>query len=77
MKNTHSIDEAYKELQALVEEFEHEEINLDSSIPKFKRGLELAAYLKEKLGSLKNEVKEIKEQFEEKKPVDESSEIPF
>jgi len=71
-----TIDQAYKELQSLVEEFEHEEVNLDTSIPKFKRGLELAAYLKDKLGALNNEVKEIKEKFEEKNGEVDMSEEP-
>lgn len=60
-----TIEQAYTELQSIVAEFENEEVNLEKSIPKFKRGLQLAAALKEKLSVLKNEVEEIKAKFEE------------
>lgn len=58
-----SIDQAYKELQKIVAEFEGGEIDLEKSIPRFKEGLQLAAYLKEKLNGLKVEIEEIKNTF--------------
>ncbi|MFH2019301.1 MAG: exodeoxyribonuclease VII small subunit [bacterium] len=58
-----SIESAYKELQKIVSEFENDEINLETSLPKFKKGLELSAFLKDRLGELKNEIKEIKDKF--------------
>lgn len=58
-----TLDEAYQELQTIVHEFEDEEIDLEKSIPKFKKGLELAKFLEDKLTGIKNEVKEIKEKF--------------
>lgn len=61
-----TIESAYKELQKIVTEFENDEINLETSLPKFKRGLELSAFLKNRLGALKNEIKEIKDQFTDK-----------
>jgi len=61
-----TIESAYQELQTIVSEFENDEINLETSLPKFKRGLELAAYLKDRLGALKNEIEEIKEKFADK-----------
>ncbi|MCG2691552.1 exodeoxyribonuclease VII small subunit [Microgenomates group bacterium] len=55
-----TLDEAYQELQTIVKEFENEEIDLETSIPKFKKGLELAKFLEDKLTKIKNEVQEIK-----------------
>jgi exodeoxyribonuclease VII small subunit len=62
-----SIDQAYKELQKLVKEFENDEIDLEKSIPRFKEGLELAAFLKEKLKSMKVEIEEVKGKFADEK----------
>lgn len=58
-----SLDQAYKNLQSIVKEFEDEAIDLETSIPKFKKGLELAKFLEDKLTKIKNEVQEIKEKF--------------
>ncbi len=58
-----SLDQAYKQLQSIVKEFEDEAIDLETSIPKFKKGLELAKFLEDKLTGIKNEVQEIKEKF--------------
>ncbi|MFH0943557.1 MAG: exodeoxyribonuclease VII small subunit [Candidatus Beckwithbacteria bacterium] len=55
-----TLDEAYQELQTIVQEFEDEEIDLETSIPKFKKGLELAKFLEDKLTKIKNKVQEIK-----------------
>jgi len=58
-----SLDQAYKNLQSIVKEFEAETLDLETSIPKFKKGLELAKFLEDKLTKIKNEVQEIKEKF--------------
>lgn len=58
-----TLDQAYKELQDIVKEFEDEEIDLETSIPKFKQGLKLAKYLEDKLTNIRNEVQEIKDKF--------------
>ena len=58
-----SLDQAYQQLQSIVKEFEDEAIDLETSIPKFKKGLELAKFLEDKLTKIKNEVQEIKEKF--------------
>ena len=55
-----TLDGAYQELQTIVKEFEDEEIDLETSIPKFKKGLELAKFLEDKLTKIKNKVQEIK-----------------
>jgi exodeoxyribonuclease VII small subunit len=66
MKTTKpSLDKAYQQLQNIVKEFESEEIDLETSIPKFKKGLELAKFLENKLTKIKNEVQEIKAKFDQ------------
>ena len=75
-----SLSEAFKELEEITQEFENEEVDLEKGIPKFKRGLQLARYLKKKLSIIENEIKEIKGDFkdldkEEEKPKLENS--PF
>ena len=46
---TASFKEQFDELEALVEEFEKGELDLDESLKKFERGLQLAAACKERL----------------------------
>ena len=75
-----SLSNAFKELEEITKEFENEEVDLEKGIPKFKRGLELARYLKKRLSIIENEIKEIKRDFkdldkEEEKPKLENS--PF
>ncbi|MDZ4209545.1 MAG: exodeoxyribonuclease VII small subunit, partial [Candidatus Curtissbacteria bacterium] len=62
-KKQPTLDQAYQQLQTIVKEFESQEIDLEKSIPKFKKGLELAKFLEDKLSKIKNEVQEIKDKF--------------
>ena len=75
-----SLSKAFKELEEITKEFENEEVDLEKGIPKFKRGLQLARYLKKRLSIIENEIKKIKGDFkdldkEEEKPKLENS--PF
>jgi len=56
-----SLNQAFEELENLVKEFEAGEVDLETGIPKFKRGLELAKYLKTRLTEMENQIEEIKE----------------
>ena len=58
-----SLSKAFKELEEITQEFENEEVDLEKGIPKFKRGLELARYLKKRLSIIENEIEEIKGEF--------------
>jgi len=58
-----SLREAYTELEKLVSEFEQGELDLETSLPKFKRGLELSKQIKERLEVIENQVIEMKKQF--------------
>lgn len=62
-KEKQSFQEAFLELETLVQEFEKGELDLDESLKKFERGLELAAQCKERLSVIENKVKEIKAKF--------------
>ena len=43
-KKNKKFEEALKELEEIVEEFENKEVDLDTSIKKFKKGTELLKY---------------------------------
>ncbi len=53
-----------KELEQIVSSFEEAEIDLEAALPKFKRGMELAAELKQELEQFTNQVQVIKQKFE-------------
>jgi len=66
-KKKPSLGEAFEELEKITAEFESGEVDLEKGVPKFRRGLELAKYLKKRLTEIENEIEEIKAEFEEKK----------
>ena len=59
-----NFEKSFTELEAIVEKFESGSINLDESLQKFERGLELAAQLKARLHDVENKIIEIKQKFE-------------
>lgn len=54
-----NITTVVKELENITHEFENEEIDLEQSIPKFKKAMELAKYIKHRLTRVENEVEKI------------------
>lgn len=64
MSTQPNLNTAFTELEQIVQQFEHDEIDLEQSLPKFKRGLELAKFLKTRLNKLENEIKTIKAEFD-------------
>lgn len=62
-KKAKSFQQAYQELEKLTEEFENEDLDLEESLPKFRKALELSQLLKERLSKIENEISEIKEQY--------------
>lgn len=64
-KNNISLSQAFKELEEITQQMENEEVDLEKGIPKFKRGLQLARFLKEKLTKIENEIEEIKAEFKD------------
>lgn len=60
-----SLSKAFEELERITQEFESGEVDLEKGVPKFKRGLELARFLKKKLSKIENEIEEIKGKFKD------------
>jgi exodeoxyribonuclease VII small subunit len=50
---------AYEELQQITREFEHNELDLEKSIPKFKRATELVKFLQAELKKMETQIEEI------------------
>jgi exodeoxyribonuclease VII small subunit len=60
-----SFKKAFQELEALTQEFESGEVDLETSIKKFEKALELSHICKTKLKEIENEIIEIKEKYED------------
>lgn len=50
---------AYDELQTITHEFEKSELDLEKSLPRFKRATELVNFLKKELAKMETEIEEI------------------
>ncbi len=70
-----SLQADFEELTALAEEFESGKLDLEESIPKFRRGLELARKIKARLAQIENEIKEIKSEFKDVESKEESLKV--
>ncbi|MDP2656666.1 MAG: exodeoxyribonuclease VII small subunit [bacterium] len=57
--------DAMEELEGIVKQFESGNLDLDESLKKFERGLELAEQCKKQLAVVENKIKEIKGKFSE------------
>jgi exodeoxyribonuclease VII small subunit len=64
-------ESALKELESLVEQLESGELNLDQSLDRFKRGVELTRHCQDVLDKAQQTVEQLL------KPDDESSAAPF
>jgi len=58
-----SLNENFQELEKIVQELETDKVDLEESIKKFERGLELADLCKKRLTEVENKVVEIKKKF--------------
>lgn len=63
MSKGFNFGKAYKELEKIVEEFESREIDLEKDLPKFERGLKLAAELQKRLKEAENKVVDVQKKF--------------
>jgi exodeoxyribonuclease VII small subunit len=63
MNKKSSLKSDFEELTKLTEEFESGKISLEESMPKFRRGLELARRIKKRLEEIENEIHEIKSEY--------------
>ena len=64
-KDSTNFAKEMKELEAIVEWFEAEEVDLNEALPKFERGMELATKLRKPLSEVENKVEVIKKRFDE------------
>lgn len=63
-KDSQSFSKLFEELEKITQEFEHQEnLDIDDSLKKFERGLEIASTLKKRLVDVELKVKKIKEKF--------------
>ena len=58
-----SFQQSFEELEKIVHEFEEGNLDLDESLKKFERGLQLAEDCKKRLQEVENRVIEIKKKF--------------
>lgn len=54
---------AYEELEKIVAAFESGDIDLERDLPKFERGLKLAAECRERLRQIENHIRKIEKTF--------------
>ena len=63
-----NLTQAMIELEKMTREFDSGQVDLEQGIPKFKRGLQLARLLNQKLTEIENEIEEIKAEFAAEEP---------
>lgn len=64
-KKEPTFKKAFHDLEELTREFESGELDLEASIKKFEKALELSHICKTKLKEIENEIIEIKEKYED------------
>jgi len=64
-KKQPTFKQAFEELEKIAETFEQDDIDLESGLKEYERGLELAQVCKQQLADLKVRVKDIQEKFNE------------
>lgn len=67
MKDEKNFESALKELEQINEEFASGKIGLEKGLSRFKRALELANYLRQRLEEVENQIKKIKAEFPKEK----------
>jgi exodeoxyribonuclease VII small subunit len=59
MNKKMNFSSAYQELQQITDKFESQDLDLEASIPQFKRATELVKFLKSRLKDIENQIEEI------------------
>jgi len=67
-KETLNFTQGYEELEKIVADFESRELDLEQDLPRFERGLELAAKLQKRLEQIENKIVEIEKKFTPEDP---------
>lgn len=58
-KSKQSFSNAYSQLQEIASKFEKDKIDLEASIPQFKKAAELVKFLKTRLSEIESQIEEI------------------
>lgn len=64
-KKQPDLNQAFKQLETIVAQFEAGEVELEQSISRFEEGLKLAQFLKQRLKKIENQMIELKQQYDE------------
>jgi exodeoxyribonuclease VII small subunit len=64
MSKDFSFEASLKELNEITAWFDQPDVNLDESLTKFERGVELSAALRDHLQTIENKVDKIKQRFD-------------
>lgn len=62
-KETVNFSKAYEELERITKTFEAGDIDLERDLPKFERGLQLAALCRERLKEIENHIRKVERQL--------------
>lgn len=62
-KQPQNLDQAFQQLQHLVDQFESGQISLEDSPKRLTEGLQLARFIKKRLGNYHQKLEEIKVEF--------------
>lgn len=60
-----SLSSAFDQLEKITQKLESGEMDLEEAAKLYKKGLKLAGFLKKRLRKLGNEIREVKEEFED------------
>lgn len=63
LKDTVNFSKAYEELERIAQTFETGEVDLERDLPRFERGLKLAAVCRERLKVIENHIRKVERQF--------------
>jgi len=58
-----SFEKAFSELEKITETFEQGDLDLETGLAQFQRGLELAEICKKRLGEIENKIIDVKKKF--------------
>ncbi len=64
-KSDKSFEKDLAELEALVQWFESEEVDIDTAVKKFEQGVELSRKLKKQLNQMENQIENLRETLED------------
>lgn len=64
-KSDKNFEKDLAELETLVQWFESEEVDIDTAVKKFEKGVELSRKLKEELNQMENQIENLRDTLED------------